>query len=252
MKWSTVKNMLLGLLIVMNVFMVVITVVKRYNSEKIPPLARAAAVEALAGSGIECNEELIPDRYLSMKRYKAEFFTAAELSRMFFGEQLAFQTDGRTLIAQKDGAELRVEDNRFYYSSGSPAKEAENSDIKKALKAVGLDMGPAVDGGRGEFGCRAGGRTVFGMYIRASLDKDGGIAEIEAYWPKLRPYGGKETDISPIDCLPEIMSFFPDGGRVVSLEAGYRLINRENTGSSVMEPAWKIEMDDGASAVITD
>ncbi|MGN1098643.1 MAG: hypothetical protein ACI4SS_07090 [Clostridia bacterium] len=252
MKWSTVKNLILGLLIVMNVFVMSIMLVKRYSSEKIPPLVLAASAEAMESSGISCESGLLPDRYMSLKRLKADFLSAAELSRMFFGGQLAFQTDQRTLIARKDGAELRVEEFGFSYSDGRTAAEATEKELRRALKELGLDMRYAeYDENSGVFLCYYNDMRIFDMYIRASIGEDGTISSIEACWPEIRPAGGTDTGVSVISCLPSIIETF-SGGTVKSIETGYTLVKSENTDSYLFSPAWRVTMEDGRSADFTE
>lgn len=250
MKWSTVKNMMLVLLIVMNVFMIGSMLAKRLNSEKIPPLVNTAAVQALQNSGIDCDKELLPKNYLTVRTFTGSFPTAMELSRMFYGEQLAFQTEGRTLIARQDGSELRVEDEYFSYNSGLTAVDCEEKELRQALSQLGLDMSHAVfGGGERQFDYIYDNRPVFGMYIRAFLTEDGQIAKLEAVWPKINSSAARRSGISIISCIPDLLDRFPDGGTVTGLEAGYSPVKNENTDVYSFEPSWRISMKNGDSEI---
>lgn len=249
MKWSIVKNLMLGLLIVMNMFMIGSMLLQRFNNEKIPPLVSAAAVDALSNNGIECDPGLLPDSYLTVRTFSGSFPTATELSRMFFGEELAFQTEERTLIARKGEAELRVERESFSYNGGGLPVQAGEKALRKALKELELDMSRARYIGNGEFSCVYDGRPVFGMYLRASLDADGNIAGIEARWPSVGYASGRQTGISIIDRIPEVISRFPRGGTIVELEAGYSAVHNESTGVYSFEPSWRMTMKDGTSEI---
>ncbi len=251
MRWSLVKNLLLGLLLVMNLYMLGVSFAKRLSSEKIPPLVAASAVEALENSGISCDPGLFPDRYLTVRTFNVSFPTPMELSRMFFGEQLAFQTEERTLIARQDGAELRVEDEGFSYSSGEAASSANEKQLRRALKELGLDMSRARYARDGSFACYFDGRPVFGMYIRASLDADGQLARVEARWPLKGYTGDRRSGVSIIDFIPDILSRFPEGGTVTGLEAGYLAVRNENTDIYSFVPAWRITMEDGKTEVFS-
>ena len=253
MKWSTVKNMMLVLLIVMNVFILGSAVAKRLSSERIPPLVNTAAIQALENSDIIYERDLLPEKYLTMRTFTGRFPTAMELSRMFFGEQLAFQTEERTLIARQDGAELRVEDEYFSYSSGLKAVDSEEKELRKALSQLGLDMSHAVfGGGEWQFNYMYGNRPVFGMYIRASLTEDGQIAQLEASWPTAVSPSARRTGISIIGCIPDILERFTDGGAVTGLEAGYSSVRNENTDFYSFEPSWRITMENGDSEIFMD
>lgn len=250
MKWSSVKNLILGLLIVMNLYMLGVTVAKRLSSEQIPPLVQTAAVDAMTNNGIGIDSSLMPERYLTVRTFNGSFPTAMELSRMFFGEQLAFQTEERTLIARKDGAELRVDDESFSYSGGENAVPSTEKEFIKALKALGLEMDRACYMGNGEFALYYDSRPVFGAYIRAALDSDGNPVSVEARWPRIGHATGRMTGVSIIDRIPELIELFPEGGTVTGLEIGYSAHRNENTGAFSFEPAWRVTMEDGRTEMI--
>lgn len=250
MKWPTVKNLMLGLLLVMNLFMLSTLLVKRFNSEMIPPLAREATVDAMENSGIICADSLIPEKYLTIKGLKGAFPTAIELSRMFFGEQLAFQTEDRTLIATRDGAELVVGDQDFSYKSGKPGVDAGEKELRRALDRLGLDVkNAAYDSVTGRFEGRYDGKPVFGMYIKASLDAQGSIARIDACWPRLYAGGGNYSGVSIMNCLPGILDRLSDKGEVKAIEAGYSFAKTENTDTLAFQPSWRFTMEKGGTEV---
>ncbi len=251
MRWSTVKNLMLGLLIAMNIFMTGASVLKRVESERIPPLVAAAAADALNNNGIKCAPGLLPDRYLTVRTFSGGFPTAIELSRMFFGEELAFQTEGRTLIARHDGAELRVEDTRFSYTGGGEPVKADEKALRRAMEELGLDMSRAGYDGNGEFALICDGRPVFGMYLRAAIDGDGNVVSVEASWPGVDFADRRRSGISIIDHIPEMLELFPDGATVKNLEAGYTLVRNENTETYSFEPAWRVTVDGGRTEIIS-
>ena len=249
MKWSVVKNLMLGLLMVMNVFMIGSMLLQRFNDEKIPPLVTAAAIDALDNNGIRCDTALMPDNYLTVRTFSGRFYNAMELSRMFFGEELAFQTEDRTLIARQGAAELRVEDEHFTYNSGAAAAASGERELRLALKAFGLDMSRAAYNGGGEFACVYDGRPVFGMYLRAAVDADGRLVSLDARWPSIGHALGRQTGISIIGCIPEVISRFPEGGTVSGLKAGYSPVINETTGTCSFVPAWQITMKNGRNEI---
>ena len=253
MKWPIVKNMMLVLLIVMNVFILGSVLAKRLSSERIPPLVNTAAIQALENSGIVCERSLLPEKYLTMRTFTGRFPTAMELSRMFFGKQLAFQTEERTLIARQGDAELRVEDEYFCYDSGLPAVDCDEDELRRALKKLGLDMSHAVfGGGEWQFDYMYDNRPVFGMYIRAFLTEDGQIAKVEARWPTAISSSARRTGISIIGCIPDILERFPDGDTVIGLEPGYSAVRNENTDVYSFEPSWRITMEKGDSEIFME
>lgn len=249
MKWTSVKTMILVLLMVMNLFVLGELMAQRMESEKIPPVVRTAALEALSGSGIVCDEGLLPEKYLTVRSFSGSFPTAAELSRMFFGRQLAFQTEDMTLIAREGGAELRVEGESFVYSRAGKAAEPDEKKLRRSLKALGLDMEQAEYLGDGEFGFYYEKRPVFGMYIRASVDGEGSPVRVEARWPSLEAAGERRTGIGIISCIPDVIERFPEGGTVVGLTAGCAQVRDADTGALTFEPAWRIVIAGGDEEV---
>lgn len=246
MKWASVKNILLGMLVIMNAFVIGALTIKRISSEEIPPVITTAAVEALESSGILCNDALLPNKYITAKRLNVSFKSPAELSRMFFGSQLAFQTDGRTLIARRDGAELIIKDETFSYSTGAEPAEATEKQLRKALRQMGLNMKNGVYSSEYNiFCCYYDNIPIFGMYIRAYLDSDGELCSIEARWPELSSQGISDTGITVINYLPYFGEAFPGGGTVESIRFGYYLSQNTATGQYELSPAWKVTMEDG-------
>ncbi len=250
MKWSSVKTMLLALLIVMNGFVLGVLAVKRADSEKIPPVVRSAALEALENNGIICGEGLLPEKYLTMRSFSGSYPTATELSRMFFGEQLAFHTENRTLIARNGGAELRIEGERFSYKATGEAVPADEKALRKVLRGLGFDLGRArYMAERGEFRLYYENRPVFGAYIKASLDRGGNLVSVEAMWPVVDFSERRLTGISIIGCIPEMLDKFPPGTTLTGIEAGYRPVKDEDTGVYTFEPAWRITAEGGLEEI---
>ncbi len=249
MKWSSVKNIMLGMLIVMNVFLLGSLIWKQVSGAKISPVIIAAADEALKKSGIE-GGELISRSYESSAVLEAEFFSPAELSRMFFGEQLAFQTDGQRLIARKDGAELVIDDVSFYYSSAlSPADVGEDG-LRKALSALGLDMRSGSYSEANNIFCLYRDRLpLFGMYIRASLASDGSLCSVEACWPKTLSEAEQLGNLTLISHLPRFSSVFRDGGEIGRIRFGRALSRDTSSDRYEFVPAWRVTLTDGRSAV---
>lgn len=246
MKWPSVKNILLGMLIVMNLFVLGELVYKRFTSEKIPPVILAAAADALENSGISCDSAILPDKYVSAGELSASFFTPDELSRMFFGSQLAFQTDGRALIAHSGSAELTVEDASFVYKTGAEPAEADEAQLRSALEALGINMKHSRYSAKYNVFCYyIDNAPLFGAYIRAEADSSGRLCTVEACWPKsCRSVSGK-TGVTVINHLPYFGEVFEGGGTVERIRFGYALSRDYSTGRYKLSPAWKVTMRDG-------
>ena len=250
MKWSSVKNILLGMLIVMNVFVICAALVQRLSTENIPPVVISAATDTLERGGISCDGSLLPDKYITAQLPGVSFFTPTELSRMFFGSQLAFQTNGTALIARRGDAELTVDGETFTYKSGKAGTEANEKLLRRALHRLGFSLkGAQYSEKYNIFCCYYDGHPLFGMYIRAELDSDGEISSIEACWPELSPAGSVETGVNIISHLPDISEAFPGGGTVSRVRLGYSLSRRRGTDVYELQPAWRVTLEDGRSRI---
>lgn len=250
MKWSSVKNIILGMLIVMNVFVICAVLVQRLSTENIPPVVISAATETLERGGIICDGSLLPDKYITAQLPGVSFFTPTELSRMFFGSQLAFQTNGTALIAHSGDAELIVDGETFTYKSGKDSAEADEKQLRRALRQLGFSLrGAQYSEKYNLFCCYYDGNPLFGMYIRAELDSDGEISSIEACWPELSPSGNLETGVNIISHLPDISDAFPGGGTVSRVRFGYSLSRHRGTEVYELQPAWRVTLEDGRSRI---
>ncbi len=250
MKWSSVKTILLGMLIVMNIFVISALMVRRLSSERIPPVAISAAVDALENSGFSCDAALLPDKYITADIPSVSFYSPVELSRMFFGSQLAFQTSGSALIARSDGAELTVDGEAFVYKTEAEPVEASEERLRKKLRELGISLrGAAYSPEQEIFCCYYGGYPLLEMYLRAKLDAEGEICSIEARWPKLSASGAASSGINIFSHLPRFSEVFKHGGTVKRIRFGYALSKRGGTDIYELRPAWRVVLEDGRSHV---
>ncbi len=253
MKWSSVKNILLGMLIAINLFLISTLTYKQIKTENIPPEVISAAVEVLENSGITCDEALLPQKYMTAKSLSVSFNSPAELSHMFFGSQLAFQTDGRRLIARSGEAELIIEDEAFSYSAGTVPSKATEKQLRRALKALGLNMKNGVYSEKYNiFCCYWDGIPLFGMYVRAELDADGELCSVEARWPEIYSDGGSASGLTVMSCLPYFGKAFGGSGAVERIRFGYSLSKNAAADIYTLSPAWKVTMTDGRRLVFAE
>lgn len=251
MNWSKVKNILLGMLIAMNVFLGGELIYKRISTETIPPVVWSAATLALENSGITCDSSLIPKKYLTAPGLNAKFLSPMELSKIFFGSQLAFQTDGSTLTAVGDGASLTVDGESFSYSTGKKETEASEKELRRALEKAGIEMrGGKYSSEYGIFLLYYDKRPLFGMYIRAALDENGNLCRAEGRWPEITSVSAAETGLSVISRFPALGNELTGGGEIESIRFGYDITKDVVSENYVFVPAWQVKMTDGRKAVL--
>ncbi len=244
MKWSKIKSMMVYFLVVMNLFMLTIIAVTARHQSSIPKKVIDATVSVLKESGFKIEKDIIPAKYYTLPSYNAQFYSASDLSELFFGKQVAFRTEGNSLVATVGRAVLTVNDNYFSYKSGYDAKETSSaSTLKKQLKKLGIDMKGAVYDKKANCFYRMYNNTnLFNMSLEAKLDDDEEICYVKAQWPKeLTATERKRTSF--IESAMLLKEIFPDGGNVKNIELGYSL--RPLGGKKFLfSPAWRVRVDD--------
>lgn len=243
MKWSKIKSLMVCFLIAMNLFMLAIIAVTTRQQSTIPKKVVDATVSVLNNSGFEVTSELFPDTYYTLPSYNAYFHSASDLSELFFGKQVAFRTQGSSLVATQGKAILTVNNNNFIYISGYDAVEVSSRKVQKALEDIGIDMKGAVYDKKASCFYRMYNNTnLFNMSLEAKLDNDGEICYVKAQWPKtLTP--GERKKLSFIESAMRLKELFPNGGKITKIELGYSL--RQMSGEKFLfTPAWRVMIND--------
>jgi hypothetical protein len=241
MKWSNIKNIMVGFLILMNLFMLVIIAVTTMQQSYIPERVINAAIKVIRQSGFEISDDIFPKTYYTLPSYRAQFYSASDLSDLFFGKQVAFRTEEKSLVAVEGNAVLTVNDNYFSYDSGYAAAEnLSPKKLKRALEKLGIDMkGSVYDNKAGYFYRMYNGTNLFNMSLEAKTDSDGEICYVKAHWPK-ELEAGERKKISFIESAAKLKDTFPDGGKIQSIELGYSL-NSLGGEKYIFTPAWRVK-----------
>ncbi len=242
MRWSKIKTIMIYFLLVMNVFMIGFNVFTSLQESAVPGNVIQASVEALKRDGFECDEKVIPDSTYELPVLKASFYSASDLSDMFFDKQLAFRTSGDSLVAGEGNKSLTVSGDYFIFET-SVKKDISHSSgkIKKALKKSGINMDGAVyDEKERCFYRMYEGTNLFNMYIKAELDKDGELCMISALWPGKLAVHEKKT-LSFVSSVNKVKNAFPEGGEITLIEKGYSLTPLGNE-NYLFTPAWRVRV----------
>ena len=244
MNWSKIKSIMIYFLIAMNTFMIAFIALTSIRESSIPDEVITASVEVLKRDGFKCDASVIPDTYYNLPDLGAQFYSAGELSDIFFGKQLAFKTADNCLVASEGSSTLTVFDYHFTYESGfSPFVNQSPKKIKRALEKSGINMRGAVyDEKENCFYLMYNNTNLFNMYIKAQLDSDGELCTVNAQWPKtLAPK--EKNNISFVESITNVKNAFPDGGKIHNIELGYSLRSGGNE-NYVFVPSWRLLVDD--------
>lgn len=244
MKWANIKNIILGFLIIINIVMLAYTGISSWRQNAIPQKVIDASIEVLKNEGFRCSEDIFPSSYYNLPSLDVTFYSASDLSELFFGKQLAFRTVNNTLVAKQDDETLTVSSNYFIYETkNTPDETFSYSQIRSKLKKLGIDMSGSVYNETDGYFYKMYKKTnLFNMYIEAKLDKDGNICYVSAQWPKETTSKGN-SKLSFTQKLMKIKEAFPQGGEIKNIELGYSL-SLAGGNKYVFEPAWRILVDD--------
>ena len=223
--------------------MLAIIAITTYNKETIPKEVVDSSISLLKKSNFSISRNLYPDKYYTLPDYHAKFYTAGDLSQLFFKKQVAFKTVGNSLIAVNNGGTLTVTSNHFKYESGKVAvKDSSNSDLERELENLGINMDGAVyDAEEKLFYRMYNNANLFNMSIQAKLDKDGNICYVNAYWPK-ELSGSESKRFSFLESAVRMKDFFPEGGAIEKVELGYSLHSMGGEKYTFV-PAWRVTVD---------
>ena len=227
----------------MNLFMLAIIAATSLKKAYIPENVIKASLAVIRQSGFEITDDIFPQKYYTRPTYKAQFYSASDLSELFFEKQIAFRTEGDSLVGTQGRAELIVNDNFFSYNSGYSAEESVSpKEIEKVLKKTGFDMQGAVfDEKTGYFYRMYNGSNLFNMSLEAKLDSDGEICYVKAHWPKTLTEGEKRK-LAFIESSAKLKSAFPSGGKIENIELGYSL-HSLGGDTFLFSPAWRVNVN---------
>ena len=239
MNWAKIKSIMIIFLIIINIFLVIVLGITTYRENNIPDEVTKAAAELLEKSGFPCDESIIPDMYVRTSNITAEFLSANELGEIFFGKEMAFKTDGNSLVAEEGSAKLIVEDNFFVYETGRSKSETSGRKLAALLTKKGIGMKNAVYDKKNEcFYMMYKNCNLFNMYIIAEADSNGELSYVRAQWPKIYPSPIKKR-ISFMESLSKVPEKFSEKGEIKRIEFGYAM-KAVPGGVYVFRPSWRV------------
>ncbi len=243
MNWSKIKSIMIFFLVAMNLFIAAFIAFTTYRNSAVPDKVIEASVKILKRDGFSCDKKIIPKASYVLPVLDTTFYSASDLSKMFFGKQVPFRTEENSLVADYNDSTLTVSDNHFVFKTGnSPDTSHSASKIKSVLKDTGLNMDGAVyDEKERCFYRMYKGTNLFNMYIKAELDSSGNICEISAMWPG-KLIIREEKELTFVTSVTKLKDIFPDGGTITLIEKGYSLKPLGNE-KYLFTPAWRVKVD---------
>ena len=248
MNWIKLKNIMLWFLIFMNILLISIITISTFKEKSIPENAVSAGIELLEKDGFTCKKDVFPKNYETLPSLSAQFYTATELSDIFFGTQVAFKTENNSLIATVDDATLTVTGNYFLYETEKEAVNSSDLAILSQLKKLGLDMrGASYDSKPGSFSTMYNNLNLFNISLQAKLDENEEICYLSAHWPQITS-ATESKHLSFTSEILKIKDIFPNGGNITNIELGYSMkyIRKDKY---TFNPAWRVTVNNETKIV---
>lgn len=248
MNWSKIKNIMIGILLLINVFLLTDIALTRFMSTALPEGTGENFKSVLNRDGITIDEELIPHYYETRYNITAEFYNIDELTDIFIGESVRYVSDGQSVIAALDDKRLALSGNRFEYTTLREGVEKNGRDIIKALKSMGLMCSGAVyDPEDGVVKVVVDSVEVEGIYLDVTLAKDGTIAYAEGMWPKIT-VGGSSEKVSIIAATVAITDVLTNGAHIDRIDKIYAFESVDRVPT--VKSAWRVYAN-GRSYVVS-
>ncbi len=255
MSWSSLKNIMLSILVIINLFLIVTAVVLEKRDVKVDETVIDSACEILNESEFTVDKSIIDEKYPKLTPIFGKFLSHAELSKMFFKEEVPFWASDDSAIAQKDGKTLTVNDDRFIFKTDKEQKTASVSEVKKALKKIGFDMSSAEgeeDNGYVTFRLYYEKKQIFGAYLTAGLDENKKLSYVEGIWPEIRRNGASYYGEHIFSFVPSFKDFFYEGSKIVGIEVGYMIPSTfDYEGYKPLSAVWQVTTDSGQEHYFT-
>ena len=242
MKWSKIKSIMVYFLLAINIFMLIFIAFDSHQKTVIPEDVIDSAFKVLTDSGFRYEKSDFPDSYCYISPLDVSFYSASDLSDLFFGKQVPFRTQDNSLVATHEGAQLTVYSNYFTYTTKNDISYTSPKKLESTLNSLGIDTeGIVYDEKNDCFFKMYKNANLFNMYIKINLDSNGEICQMAAQWPKkITPK--ERLKVSFIHSIIKLKEAFPSGGNIEKIELGYSL---QPLGGEKYKfaPVWRVCVD---------
>lgn len=221
MSWAKIKNIMIGILLLINIFLLVDIALTKYMSSALPQGTGENFVKVLAEKNITVEDSLVPHYYETRKNLSAELYSLDNLSQIFLGKKVGYVSEGDMVVAKAEKGKIAVDGNYIKFSSGKENREKDGEKIIAAMKQAGLSVeGATYDGEDGTVKLVFDHAEVEGIYLDIALDENGEIAYAEGVWPKITVEGTNEK-VSVISAVLDIRNRLPEGAHITNIENIY-------------------------------
>lgn len=238
MNWSKIKDIMIIILVIINLFLIFDIALTRYNSQALPKGTGDSFASILEKNRITIEKKLIPRHYETRRDIAARCYDIDSLTKLFIGEKVNYVSQGTSIIATTNDKRLTLSGACFEYTTLRESVEKKGDDIMRALKSLGITLtGAYFDSDTGLVKVMIDKECVEGVYLDVFLTKNGEIASANGVWPIIE-IGGMDDKVSVIKTVNEICNVLPEGSHISDIEKIY--IFEEVGNSVVIKSGWKI------------
>lgn len=237
MNWSKIKNIMIIILVLINLFLILNIAFSRYMSHALPEGVGESFVNILSKHGITVDEKLVPASYETRSVINASAFGIDYLTEVFIGEKVQYVSEGGSLVAPGNDKKLTVSGDRIEFTTLKEGTEKNGKDILNVLNSLGLGgEGIYFDDITGYVKMKVDSVDIDGMYLDVTLDKEGAVAALSGVWPKIEVENRTEK-VSFIQAVNSICVQLPKGSHITAVEKAYVL---ENENGFEVKNAWRV------------
>lgn len=238
MNWSKIKNIMIIVLVLINLFLILNIAFSRHMSQSLPDGVGESFENILLKHGITVEEKIVPTSYEMRKVINASPFGIDYLTDIFIGERVQYVSEGGSLVAPGNDKKLTVSGDKIEFTTLKASTQKNGKDILNVLKELGLgEEGMYFDTMTGYVRMRVDSIDIDGMYLDVYLDSEGEIASLSGVWPKIE-IESREEKVSVIQAVNSICVQLPKGSHITNMEKAYVL---ESTDSGFeVKNAWRV------------
>ncbi len=238
MSWSKIKDIMISVLVVINLFLIADIALSRYMSQAIPDGAEESFVNILEKGYIKVEKNVVSGSYEKRSIITAEPYEIDYLSEKFIGKKGSYVSEGTDIIAPGDDKKLIISDEGIEFATLKKAAPKNGKAILKALSKSGIGKsGMYYDETDGYVKVKIDNCPVEGVYLDVFLDSEGEIASFKGVWPKIK-VTGQDEKVSVISAVNDIKETLPKGSVITDIEKIYYFEKDEN-GYKIV-PAWRV------------
>ncbi len=238
MNWSKIKNIMIIILVLTNLFLILNIAFSRYMSQALPEGMVDSFENILLKHGITVDEKVLPSMYETRSIINASAFEIDRLTEIFIGEKVQYVSEGGSLVAPGNDKKLTVKGNKIEFTTLKASLDKNGRDILDVLRRLDLgDEGMYFDEITGYVKMKVDSIEIEGMYLDVYLDSEGGIASLSGVWPRIEEDSLKEK-VSVIQAVNSICVQLPKGSHITALEKAY-VLESTDKGFEVKD-AWRV------------